>query len=234
MGQVTRLAYERAPDDDCPYTVGDALIEWFAWKRIAATNATYHCLLTSTNLNIVPRLAHLPAESLTSEHVRAFAEDMLRTPPKHGQGEQAPKRPIESLTEEEALKRKKTINTMISAMRYALLMAWESGRIDSERPYRCWRHLPNVHRPRMLQLSRPECRALLAAGDPDLRSLVLGALYTGCRTVELLRMEVATSDATATASTSRPRRATSRASSSCPTKAWRSSWGSPRAARPVI
>ena len=188
LGQVTSLAYERTSDDDGPYTVGDALAEWFAWKRLVATNATYHCLLTSANLNIVPRLAHLPAEGVNGQHVRAFVEDMLRTPPKRGQRPQAPKRAIEALSDEEARKRKKTINGMISVVRGALLMAWESGRIDNERAYRCWRHVPNVHRPRILHLSRPECRALLAACEPELRQVVLGALYTGCRTVELLRM----------------------------------------------
>jgi integrase len=40
----------------------------------------------------------------------------------------------------------------------------------------------------MLHLSRSECRKLLAACRPDLRKLVLGALYTGCRTTELCRM----------------------------------------------
>ena len=190
LGPVTTLDYrspgEREPDE--PYTVGDALAEWFAWRRLTATEATYLTLLSSVNLNVVPRLAHLDAETVNGEHVRWFAEDMLRTPPKRGQRKQGPKRAIESLTEEELRKRKKTTNTLISVVRQSLLMAWESGRIDSERAHRCWRRMPNVDRPRILHLSRAECRDLLAACPPDLRRVVLGALYTGCRFAELMRM----------------------------------------------
>lgn len=52
------------------------------------------------------------------------------------------------------------------------------------------RHQRNVDRPRILHLSRIECLKLLAECAPDLKRLVLGALYTGCRATELLRMRV--------------------------------------------
>ena len=161
LGPTTELAYMPSGDPSAPYTVGDALQEYFDWKRLATTEATYLTLLSSVNLNVVPQLAHLPAESVNGEHVRAYVRHMLETPPKHGARTPGQKRAISSLTDEEARKRKKTINAHISVVRGALMMAWENSRIDSERPYRCWRHVPNGHRPRILHLSRTECRALL-------------------------------------------------------------------------
>ena len=40
----------------------------------------------------------------------------------------------------------------------------------------------------MLHLTRDECSTLLAHCRPDLRRLVLGALYSGCRATELLQL----------------------------------------------
>lgn len=43
----------------------------------------------------------------------------------------------------------------------------------------------------MAHLTRAECRELLNKCDRNLRELVTGALYTGCRSIELLRMKAA-------------------------------------------
>jgi integrase/recombinase XerD len=55
---------------------------------------------------------------------------------------------------------------------------------------RCLKRLPNVDRPRTVFLSRPECAELVEASRPDLRQLILGALYTGCRVQELTHLRV--------------------------------------------
>ena len=92
------------------------------------------------------------------------------------------------MTEDQLRRRKKTVNTLLGILRIAVLMAWENGKINSDRAWRCIRRLPVVDRPRMLHLSRPQCHELLSHCGPHLQSLVLGALYTGCRATELLRM----------------------------------------------
>ena len=43
VGRRTTLDY--ASDPDGPYTVGDALVEWLEWKRLATTPATYYSLV---------------------------------------------------------------------------------------------------------------------------------------------------------------------------------------------
>ncbi|WP_268738209.1 tyrosine-type recombinase/integrase [Aminobacter niigataensis] len=177
----------------CPigdtYTIGHALAELVEWKRLVAARSHFLTVVVLTNFHIVPRLFELPAGQMNSEHLRWFVKDVLETPPKRGNRSIEPRRSVESMTDEELRKRKKTINTLIGLLRMALTMAWENGRIDSDRPWRCLRRLPNVDRPRVLHLSRAECFRLLEACSSDLRRLVLGALYTGCRATELMRMQ---------------------------------------------
>ena len=171
------------------YTIGHALTELVEWKRIVAARSHFLTVVVLTNYHILPRLFSLPADQMNSEHLRFFVKDVLETSPKRGNQQAQPRRSIASMTEEQLRKRKKTTNTLIGLLRMALTMAWENGRIDSDRPWRCLRRLPNIDRPRILHLSRPECFRLLDACDSDLRNLVLAALYTGCRVTELLRMQ---------------------------------------------
>jgi integrase/recombinase XerD len=72
----------------------------------------------------------------------------------------------------------------------AFELAWERCDLETDRPLRCLRRLPNLDRPRTIFLSRSECRQLLEACDDDLAQLVRAALFTGCRVTELTRMRV--------------------------------------------
>lgn len=177
----------------CPigdvYTIGHALCELIEWKRLSAARSHFLTLIVLINYHILPRLFSLPAAEMTSTRLRLFVKDVLETPPKLGNQAAMPRRPIEQMSEEQLRRRKKTTNTLIGIVRMALVMAWENGLIESDRPWRCLRRLPNVDRPRVLHLSRDECFRLLDKCQPDLRDLVMGALYTGCRATELLRMQ---------------------------------------------
>lgn len=127
---------------------------------------------------------------MNSERLRLFVKDVMETPPKMGNQPVKARRSIEQMSEDQVRRRKVTVNALISLLRMALIMAWENAHIDSDRPWRCMRRLPNVVRPRVLHLSREECFRLLDHCEPALKNLVLGALYTGCRATELLRMRV--------------------------------------------
>jgi integrase/recombinase XerD len=87
--------------------------------------------------------------------------------------------------------RKATLNTLLGILRIAVQVAWENGETDSERAWRCIRRVPNSEPVRTEFLTRTECRRLLDHCRPDLRLLVQGALYTGCRAQELTRLRVA-------------------------------------------
>lgn len=171
------------------YTVGHALSDYLDWKRLYSSKSYTQTIVAHINFHLMPRIGHIPAETFNSEHVRIFIKDVLETPPKRGNQRLGHRLSIEDLGDEALRKRKKTINGLISVVRPALYMAWENGKYDNERAWRALRYLPTIDRPRLLHLSRPECAKLLNACPNDLRNFVLGALYTGCRATELLRME---------------------------------------------
>lgn len=176
----------------CPigevFTIAHAMDDYVEWKRIAAAKSHFETNLSLINFHIIPRLANVPVREFNGEVLRRFARDVLETPPKRGNQDPGERRAIGSIDEAALQKRKKTVNTLIGILRVALQMAWENGKFENDRAWRCLRRLPAVDRPRTLHLSRDECRRLLDHCRPDLARLVLGALYTGCRSTELMRM----------------------------------------------
>ncbi|MCR6671484.1 site-specific integrase [Devosia ginsengisoli] len=170
------------------YSVAHAMHEYVEWKRLAAAKSHFETNLSLINYHIIPRLGNVAVDAFNSEHLRRFVREVLETPPKRGSKPLGPKLSIDSLDDDQLRKRKKTVNTLIGILRVAFQISWESGKVESERAWRCLRRLPAVDRPRVLYLTRAECRELIAQCRPDVARLVLGALYTGCRLNELLNM----------------------------------------------
>lgn len=176
----------------CPfgdvYTVAHAMHDYVEWKRLVAAKSHFETNLASLNYHIIPRLAHIPLADFNGDHLRQFIKDVMETPAKRGNQPIGPRISIASLDDEQLRKRKKTVNMLIGILRVAFQLAWENGKTDSERSWRCLRRVPAIDRPRTLHLSRLECRELLDNCRPDLARLVLGALYTGCRSTELINL----------------------------------------------
>ena len=179
--------------DYCPvgpvYTIGHAVEDWLAWKRLSAAATYFYTSLILANHHILPKIGTLAIDEFNGEHFRKFVQEVLEAPLVKGRGPIGRRFSIQRMDGETLRKRKKTANTVISLLRMSLQMAWENGKTDNDRAWRSIRHLRNYDRPRVLYLSRAECRDLLKHCATDLRQLVLGALYTGCRATELIRMK---------------------------------------------
>lgn len=167
------------------FTVGDSLVDYVEWKRIAATKKTFDVLLSLINHHIMPSLGDVPLEELTSTRITKFYREVLETPPKRGNRKQGPRRALPDIDADALRRRKATANTLAGILRLAVQMAWENGHINDERSWRCIKRLPNQERPRQLFLTRAQCRELIQAARPDLADLIRAALYTGCRIAEL-------------------------------------------------
>lgn len=185
-----------SPFGDVP-TVGSALQAYLEWKALAATKSHFETVVSLANYHIVPRLALIALEDFNGKHFADFCLYIMETPPKRGRLAPATRNRLADLTQEAMRKRKKTLNAIISILRGAFLLAWERGDLESDRPLRCLRRLPNVDRPRVVFLNREECQRLLRACPDDLRALVQAALYTGCRANELRKMRVGDFDPSA-------------------------------------
>ncbi len=167
------------------FSMGHALKDYLEWKLLAATTSHFTVLVSLVNYHLVPRLAHIPLEEFDGKAFHKLAYDVLETPPKTGKVTPSHRYNIRQMSEDQLRKRKKTFNTLVGILRGAISLAWERGNIENEKPLRSIHRLPNIDRPRVVFLDRNECRQLIEASHPDLKNLILGALYTGCRAGEL-------------------------------------------------
>jgi hypothetical protein len=73
-------------------TVGHALEEWVAWKRVAAAKSHFEAALSLINHHIVPRLASVRLSEFNGTILREFINDVLETAPKRGNQRLGPRR----------------------------------------------------------------------------------------------------------------------------------------------
>ncbi len=176
----------------CPigavYTVGHALRDYTDWTRIARSTGGHYNNIVLINYHIAPDFSAIPLEDFNATHLQHLALNVLRTPARFGfEGYKSGVR-IEDLSPEDLRKRKRTFNSLVTILRMAFRHAWDSGHIETERPWRCLKRVPVVHSPRRVFLTRSECSLLLSHCTPALHKLVLAALYTGCRVGELANL----------------------------------------------
>lgn len=173
----------------CPigniYTVGHALKDYCEWTKIARSSGGHYNNLVLINYHLIPSLAHLPLEEFSARHLRDLALQVLETPPKFGFMERQRRVGLDTLTNDELRRRKRTFNSLVTILKMAFRHAWDNAAIQSERPWQCLKRISVNHSPRTIFLDRAECGRLLAACTPALRDLVLAALYSGCRIGEL-------------------------------------------------
>lgn len=176
----------------CPvgsvYTLGHALKEYLEWKKLSSAESHVYVIVTLLNRHLLPRLGTIGLEDLNTEHFRSCFQHVMETCPSKGRKYSGQRQPLKTMDAETLRKRKRTVNVLIMIVREALKLAWENSKTNNDRLWRSLKKFPNATRPRMVHLSRAECRELMKKCELDLRNLVMGALYTGCRSVELLRM----------------------------------------------
>lgn len=199
-GNIRNIAHEPKPIgrtvsvNFCPlgdtYTVGHALRDYTGWTRIARSAGGHYNNLILINHHLVSDLIHVPLEEFGGRHLKEVALRVIETPPKSGFGPYRPRVGIDSLTPDEVRKRKRTFNSLVTVLRMAFQHAWDEGHIASERPWRSLKRIAVNHSPRTIFLTREECLHLLQHCTPALRTLVLAALYTGCRVGELANLRV--------------------------------------------
>jgi integrase len=93
------------------------------------------------------------------------------------------------LNDDEAVRaRRSTANRILTILKAALNYAYHEGRIASDEAWRKVKPFREVEAPVVRFLTAAECQRLMSACEKDFRSLVRGALLTGCRYGELTRL----------------------------------------------
>jgi len=172
-----------------PVTVGDVIAQYLEWadehRERSAREAHY-----AMKAHVLPVLQDVEISDLTANRLRRWlasvAKKKARTRSPKG------KQRYRAVDTDEAKRaRKATANRVFSVFKAALNRAWREGVIEGDPVWRRVETFRGVERSRARNLDLEETRRLLnACDDPDFRSLVSGAVYTGARYQELARLRV--------------------------------------------
>jgi len=137
-------------------------------------------------------LADKIVAELTSEEIRRWLAALADSPAmlrskKNGKQRYRP----EPADDEEVRRRRSSANRVLTMLKATLNHAYDEGHVTSNEAWgRRVKPFREVDVARVRYLKVVEAQRLINACDPDFRSLVQGALQTGCRYGELTRLEV--------------------------------------------
>lgn len=174
-----------------PYTVADARTDYLADARRRGVRGI-KIMEQTANLHILPALGELHVNKLTRKRIESWHEGLSlaprRTNRKLREGEEP--QPARELTKDEIRARRDTANRILSDLKAALNYAAGQRRTAGATPWREVKPFQKTTSQRVRFMTVDEQRKLVAACDPDLRPLVMGALYTGGRYGELCKVLV--------------------------------------------
>jgi integrase len=142
--------------------------------------------------HILPPLGDLVIAELTATQLQKWLAKMAAAPaqfrPKAGKVNYRPA----PETEEDVRKRRNTANRVLTMLKAVLNFAYDEGYVSARDAWgRKLKPFKAVDAARVRYLSIAEAKRLLNACDPEFRPLVRAALETGCRYMELARLEIA-------------------------------------------
>ena len=179
-----------SPSRAGPYTVADALRDYFAErtrKGSKGVKADRH----ASDARIIPELGNVEAARLTTDCIRKWHSSLARSAKLVRTKTAALKRATKAIDADDAdavRARRSTANRILTVLKAALNEAFREGHVPSDDAWRKAKPFKEVDAPIERFLSNAECLRLVNACDRDFRSLVRGALLTGCRYGELTRM----------------------------------------------
>jgi integrase len=173
------------------YTVKDAmrdyLIEFESRRKRSLKETT-----GTVNAHILPKLGSKLVEKLTRDDVRNWLTELVQSPARRRSktgGEQKFK-PAPAI-EEERRRRQDTANRILTVLKAGLNFALHDGKVECSGT--AWREVKPFHAVgaiRLRFLSQKEQQLFVSKCDRDFKLLVLGALHTGARYGELIRLRV--------------------------------------------
>ncbi len=183
----SRIAHKQAGQHFGPYTIEAAAHDYMEWFKI--NRKTYQKTKHVIDGLILPEFGHIRIDKLSTHHIREWMEKLATTPPrKRVAKNKEQKYHIMDVSEETLRKRKATANRYLNMLKAILNKAYYDGKVPSDDAWRRIKPYKKVDSPRVGYFELDEIERLANACPDDLRSLVCGALYTGCRYMELTKM----------------------------------------------
>ena len=182
-----------------PYTVEAAIGDYLAARERRGSKGVRADRYAAA-ARISPELGKIELSKLTAKRIQGLARTCRIV------GKACQERPLcvahatsgFNAGDPEALRRRRsTANRLLTVLKAALNRAFHDGRIASDEAWRKVKPFREVDAPVIHYLSDAECKRLVNATQGRFRDLVCGALVTGCRYGELIRMRVGDLDASA-------------------------------------
>jgi integrase len=172
-----------------PYRVKDAIRDYLHHLEGRASHRDAELRLAAY---AIPAFGDKPVGKLTSEQLKAWLRDIAKAPGRARTGRGAPQRHrrADPKDPERIRQRQLSANKILGQLKAALNLAFNEGKVESDRAWRRVKPYKGVARARARYLSTEEARRLINASDGDFRLLVQAALLTGCRYGELCRLKV--------------------------------------------
>ncbi len=184
-----RIAHEQAGIHYGVYTVGKAIEDYLAWYKIH--RKAYKQTKYVIDAHIRTKFGNKEISKLTTHEIREWFEKMISVPPRKRTQKNKQQEFFNLEDNEEALrKRKSTANRNLNVLKAILNKAYHDGKVPSDDAWRRIKPFRNVDSPRSEYLDLDEVIRLVNASPQDLRDIICGALYTGCRYSELTKMQV--------------------------------------------
>lgn len=170
-----------------PYMFVDAVNDYMRWFRI--NGKTWQRTKSIVDALILPEFCRMRVDELTTQHIRRWMDRLVLTPARKKLSEQ-PTGTDFVMSEEELRKRKSSVNRYLNILKAILNKAYQDGMVSNDVAWKRIRPFRRADAPRMEYFELDEITKFVNACRADLRVLVCGALYTGCRYAELGRMNV--------------------------------------------
>jgi integrase len=181
---VDKEARKEAGVHEGPYYVKDAINDYLDWYQVH--RKSYDRVKSVCDNHILGALGEKNIETLQSRQIRQWHENLTKKPPllKTAKGKEQNYR-----EKFDPRARKVTANRALTILKSALNRAWMDGMVPSDNAWRKVKPFKGVEDPKIAFLNEKECQRLVNACPEHFRQLVQGALYTGCRYGELIKMK---------------------------------------------
>ena len=184
-----RIAHGLAPATGA-YTVAAALEDYFASRDARGSKGVASDRSAATS-RIVPELGAVVADKITTTLIRAWHTGIAKAPRMVRTAKFAAKRKTMNVDQKdpEAVRaRRSSSNRILTILKAALNHAFQEGKVRSDEAWRKVKPFREVDAAVVRYLNGPESARLINTCEPDFRTLVHGALLTGCRYGELCRL----------------------------------------------
>lgn len=167
------------------YTVTDAMNTYM--EHYKAAGKAYDETQTRIKAHITPALGSLDVTKLSAKKITDWHHALATAPARLRTGKTAEKHNTRTTGKDaDAVRRRRaTANRTLTVLKAALNFAWKQGRVPTDAGWRRVSPFKNVDAPVIRYLTEAESLRLINACPSDLRKIVQGALFTGCRYGEL-------------------------------------------------